>query len=205
MNRQQNMTSLMSGEGPADRNFLKYLHAVYCHGATRHHVITIHGNNRDGHTGGSSDWIIQEAMRACDNRCYHNIVVLLDGDILPSKTPTELINCAKRKVSQRIRQQLPPNIGCVIVTPCLEALLLNILGHTVPSTSKECKLTFHKIFGRPAHEVDYAAHFPRKTLDKACHSNYALNRLVSFLLLEGFSPEVTDWFQEEIKKWTVSV
>lgn len=188
----------MSGEGKADRNFLKYLHAIYCHKSKRNHCITIHQNNNEGHTGGSSVDTIVETMCACDGREYDNLVVLLDGDITKGKTSQALLSGGRAKVSKRVSSSIPKNCGCIIVSPCLEAMLLGIVEQNPPDTTPSCKGAFSKHFGKDADkltEADLTKFFPKELLDLARKRVTPLDRLVSFLLLEGHTHSVKEWFK----------
>ncbi|MDT8954460.1 hypothetical protein, partial [Aeromonas caviae] len=55
------------------------------------------------------------------------------------------------KGTQRLR-----SCTCIGATPCIEGLLLNILGRRVPLTSKECKASFEREkFGALSERVTY--------------------------------------------------
>ena len=70
-------------------------------------------------------------------------------------------------------------------TPCLEGLLLKILGEHVPDTSKLCKEQLGvKLPGRLTSQEDYKSKFPKRLLDARRDDVPELGRLLSFLQFE---------------------
>lgn len=96
--------------------------------------------------------MVDYAIRQCRNAAYDRIVVLLDTDLEMSAA-----------VRRRARTKKVQIIGS---TPCVEGLLLKILGERVPVTSAECK---ERCGGAlPARLMlpgDYLECFPKKLLD----------------------------------------
>jgi len=79
---------------------------------------------RNAH-GKGPDHVVDYAIRQCRNAAYDRVVVLLDTDLEMSAV-----------VRRRARTKKVKIIGS---TPCIEGLLLKILGEHVPATSAECK------------------------------------------------------------------
>jgi len=96
--------------------------------------------------------VVDYAIRQCRNAAYDRVVVLLDTDLEMSAT-----------VRRRARTKRVQIIGS---TPCIEGLLLAILGEHVPATTAECKQRYGGVL--PARLMlleDYSEHFPRNLLD----------------------------------------
>jgi len=95
---------------------------------------------------------VDYAIRQCRNAAYDRVVVLLDTDLEMSAA-----------VRRRARTKKVQIIGS---TPCVEGLLLKILGERVPGTSAECK---ERCGGAlPARLMlpeDYLECFPKRLLD----------------------------------------
>ena len=169
--REPKNTSLASGEGKADRQFLTYLKDCYAQRDFQH-AIHIHSNYKDGHGGGSSIDVAKEALQKCLERDYEAILLLLDSDIAKDDCKT-LIQKAKQRFPKRERGKLPKKSKCIFATPCLEALLLKICTVSTPSSTATCKNAFKKRFGKEAHKLDdkdFATHFPKELLEerRAC-------------------------------------
>jgi hypothetical protein len=102
--------------------------------------------------GKGPDHVVDYAIRQCRNAAYDRIVVLLDTDLEMSAV-----------VRRRARTRKVQIIGS---TPCIEGLLLAILGEHVPETSEECKQRYGGVL--PARLMlleDYSEHFPKNLLD----------------------------------------
>ena len=102
--------------------------------------------------GKGPDHVVDYAIRQCRNAAYDRIVVLLDTDLEMSAV-----------VRRRARTKKVQIIGS---TPCIEGLLLAILGEHVPETSEECKQRYGGVL--PARLMlleDYSEHFPKNLLD----------------------------------------
>ena len=96
--------------------------------------------------------MVDYAIRQRRNAAYDRMAVLLDTD-LPMSAPVR-----KRARSHKIRV-----IGS---TPCIEGLLLKILGEHVPATSTECKKRCGGVLPEQLMTPDdYTAHFSREFLD----------------------------------------
>ena len=129
-----------------DCAFLKYIKSIYI---SRGCGVSAQVCNAYGK---GPDHVVGHTIGQCRNADYDRIAVLLDTDLqmLP----------ATRKRAKRKKIQV---IGS---TPCIEGLLLKILGKHVPKTSAECKgqrgVTLPARLTRPE---NYQEHFPRDLLD----------------------------------------
>ena len=124
----QRKTLLAVGEGKADAAFLRYLRGLYCSG--RQGVsVTVRNASGKGPTN-----VIGTAIGALRIASFDHKLCLLDTDIFWS---SKNISDAKRHKIQLIG-----------APPCLEGLLLQILGKSVPTGSDECKRQLKSITGK---------------------------------------------------------
>ncbi len=136
----QRKTLLAVGEGKADAAFLKYLRGIYCSGGCGVNVSV-----RDASGKGPSN-VIGTAIGALRISSYDKKLCLLDTDLVWTKQNR---SDAKRK-----------KIELVGSTPCLEGLLLQILGKAVPASNLDCKRQLKIITGKDMFEPDdYSANF----------------------------------------------
>ena len=136
----QRKTLLAVGEGKSDAAFLKYLRAQFCAGGSGVSVTVRQANGK-----GPSN-VISTAIGALRISSYDKKLCLLDTDI--DWTNQNKIDAKRKKIEL---------IGS---TPCLEGLLLQILGRQSPSVSDDCKRQLKAITGKEMFEVeDYAVHF----------------------------------------------
>lgn len=104
--------------------------------------------------GKGSNNVIDTLLGAAKCSQPDKLVALLDGDAPPST--------AKRREAER------KNVGFIVLSPCLEGLLLKILGQPVPGSSQECKDRLKHIDSREPFESGfYAKNFPKNLLDQA--------------------------------------
>jgi hypothetical protein len=136
--RAQRKTLLAVGEGKAEVAFLKHLKQLYCSGGNGV-AVTI----RNAHGKGPGN-VIATAIGASSSASYDKKVCLLDTDL---EWTSENKHDAKRK-----------KIELVGSTPCLEGLLLRILGKMVLRDSSACKQQLrdltHKNMLEPEDYVD---------------------------------------------------
>lgn len=125
--RKANRTILIMGEGATEKAFLKHLKNLYGQRGSGL-AITIRSA-----TGGSPEAIVRYTENIIKNRAYDRVAILMDTDVEWSKEARER---AKKW-----------NITLIGATPCIEGLLLRILGHTPPHRSEECKQACARIFG----------------------------------------------------------
>lgn len=123
--RSARRTVLLVCEGKTDLAFLGYLRAVLCSdrpGGPKVSLRQAHGKGADN----VADTLIGLARQAA----YDRLVLLADGDIP--------LTSAKMKALKKIKAEP------IIVQPCLEGLLLNILGLPAPNSSPACKVLLQK-------------------------------------------------------------
>lgn len=160
----QRKTLLAVGEGKADAAFLKYLRGIYCSGKSGVKVTV-----RDASGKGPSN-VIGTAIGALRISSYDKKLCLLDTDLEWTK---ENKSDAKRK-----------KIELVGSVPCLEGLLLQILGRAVPASSVDCKRQLKIITGKDMFDADdYAENFPYAELQNRRADIDELDKLL--LLFEG--------------------
>ncbi len=85
---------------------------------------------------------------------------------------------AKRFNFKRLNEEY---YECIVNVPCIEGLLLTILGHSVPSISAQCKKQFIKIVGREAHQLrdrDWNWYFPKEILEAKATQIPQLQQLI---------------------------
>ena len=112
--------------------------------------------------------MVDYAIRQCRNAAYDRVVVLLDTDLEMSAA-----------VRRRARTRKVKVIGS---TPCIEGLLLAILGEHVPATSVECRQRYGGVL--PARLMlleDYSEHFPKNFLDGRRAEVHELDELLDCL------------------------
>lgn len=163
--RTASRTVLMVGEGSDDTAFLRHLKSLYL---TR--GCGISGKPRNAH-GKGPDNVVNYAIKQKRTAAYDRVVVLLDTDL---------------EMSPTVRRKAKSNRILVTgSTPCLEGLLLKILGEHVPDTSKLCKeqLGF-KLPGRLTRQEDYQSKFPKGLLDARRDDVHELGRLLGLLQFE---------------------
>lgn len=160
MSKHVRKTVLLCCEGKADQAFIAYLRATYTAG--RPGVPHVKPKPAGGKGSNNViDTLLGEAKCSQPDK----LVAMLDGDAPPST--------AKRREAER------KNVQSIILMPCLEGLLLNILGQPVPSTSQECKDRLRQIDSRdPFDSGFYAQHFPKSLLDQARSRVTALDALL---------------------------
>lgn len=142
-------TVLLCCEGKADQAFIAYLRTTYTAGRPG----APHVKPKQAGGKGSNN-VIETLLGEAKCSQPDKLVALLDGDLPPT--------VAKRREAERKHVQL------IVLTPCLEGLLLNILGHLVPNASQECKDRLKQIDSRdPFDPGFYAQNFPKSLLDQA--------------------------------------
>lgn len=155
-------TLLLVGEGDSEEAFLKHLRELYCSGGAGA-VVTI----RNAH-GKGPEHVINHAARQARIYSYDMVVALLDTDILWTD-----------KLKKEARKAKIEMIGS---SPCLEGLLLSILGERPAAQSAECKKSIHQLLGIDLTErQSYARHFPKTVLDSARVTISELERLLKFI------------------------
>jgi hypothetical protein len=144
--RHAKRTVLIVGEGFSEVAFLEHLKSLY---AERGSGISIKiGNAR----GKGPEHVLESAIRQSNNGAYDAIAALLDTDI-------PWTNALRAKASRKKILLLPS-------TPCLEGLLLEILGEPSVGTSDNLKRSFHpKLSGNSTDKQSYKKLFTKPLLD----------------------------------------
>jgi len=162
--RQARKTLLVVGEGDSEVAFIKHLRQIYCANGAGVSVTV-----RNAH-GKGPDNVIHTAIALKRSGGYDQVAALLDTDLLWSPTI--------RKAAEKSR------IALVGSTPCLEGLLLAVLGVQVPERSDQCKDELHlRVGSRMLDADDYQAPFSRVVLQGARSRVPSLDLLLK--LIEG--------------------
>lgn len=154
-------TLLAVGEGDVEEAFLQHLRGLYC--ATGPENPGVRVTVRNAH-GGSPDSIVTYAIGQCRDADYDRRLILLDTDIPWSKATSE-----KARVK-----------GMVLLgsEPCIEGLLLRILGMPVPADSDTCKVRLRQKTGSDMMDRSDFALFDKARLDAARGSIPVLDELL---------------------------
>lgn len=141
-------TILLVGEGATDSAFLKHIKSLYISRGSG-----VSAKIRNAH-GKGPDHVVDYAVRQCRNSAYDRVVALLDTDLEMSPA-----------VHKRARSKKIQIIGA---TPCIEGLLLKILGEHVPTTSADCKTRMGDTLPvRLTAPEDYKEKFPKDFFGRA--------------------------------------
>lgn len=139
-------TVLLVGEGTTEQAFLRHIKSLYISRGCGVSVTICNAH------GKGPDHVVDYAIRQCRNAAYDRVVALLDTDLEMSAV-----------VRRRARSK---RIQVIESTPCIEGLLLKILGEHVPATSSQCKARCGGVLpSRMMLPEDYRVHFPRNILD----------------------------------------
>ena len=156
-------TILLVGEGATDWAFLKHIKSLYISRGSG-----VSAKIRNAH-GKGPDHVVDYAIRQCRNAAYERVVTLLDTDL-------EMSAAVRRRAKSK-------KIQIIGSTPCIEGLLLKILGKHVPATSADCKARVgDTLQGRLTAQEDYQANFTKDLLDERRDDVTELGRLLDYLL-----------------------
>ena len=160
-------TQLVFGEGSEDKTFLKCLRSLYSQNTNLCSKV-------DAGNGGTPSDVARAGIRRGD-ACP--VIIIVDGD-KPQKEYDDL--------SQLIKQH--KNVKTMVVSPCMEALLLAILngGRWPKLSSSKCKSEFEKKYinsRRRREQEAYAKVFTKQLLDEQRKNIKVLDELIS--LFEG--------------------
>ncbi|WP_114196265.1 RloB domain-containing protein [Edaphovirga cremea] len=139
-------TLLLVGEGHAEKAFLSHLKSLFSNGTFKVSIVTAGGKG--------PEHIITHAIscKKCDG--YDFVIVLLDTDLQWPK--------------KYIQDALKVGINLVGSEPCLEGLLLDILGRKKVDFNKGCKELLHPLLTGPCTQRDsYAELFTFDVLNKS--------------------------------------
>ncbi len=151
----------MVGEGKSDCAFLNHLKTLYVSRGcgTRVKIKNAHGKGPMN--------VVNFAIRQCREIAYDHVVTLFDSDL-------ELDPSLRRSAVNH-------NIQLVISAPCLEGLLLKILGEHVPNSSDQCKALLGKSLpDRILEQDDYRETFPKSLLETRRVRVPELNKLLNY-------------------------
>jgi hypothetical protein len=139
-------TLIIVSEGAHEKAFLSHLKSMYS--ANTGQKVKI-----DSADGGSPQDIVRTAIKKSKHIGYDRKFILMDSDIA--------IDDATKKLAK------DNNIKIILSEPlCLEGMLLNLLGITVPDTSKKCKAILHpKLDGNAADKSSYIRLIDKKLLE----------------------------------------
>lgn len=155
-------TLLLVGEGGAEKAFLEHLKSIYCPRGSGVFVTV-----RDAH-GKGPEQVVEQTIRWLQNADFDHRATLLDTDLAwPERT------------RKRARQKRLELVGSA---PCLEGLLLRILGRPVPSSSDGCKRALGaELSGRATAPESYRTLFPSSLLEERRRDIPELARLIALL------------------------
>ena len=137
---------IVVGEGPHDKAFINHMKGLYDHRESGQRVKV------ESADGGSPRDILKSAVKN-KHAEYDKKYVLMDSDVPISQQDRDY---AEKK-----------RIEIIQSTPvCLEGMLLDALGLSVPNGNNECKQVFHRMLSGPPTEKDsYSQLFTKKMLN----------------------------------------
>ncbi len=158
-------TVLLVGEGATEQAFLKHIKSLYISRGCGVGVTI-----RNAH-GKGPDHVVDYAIGQCRNAAYDRVAVLLDTDL-------EMSAAARRRAGAN-------KLQIIGTSPCIEGLLLAILGEHVPGSSAECKARCGGILpARLTLPEDYRSYFPRDLLDERRDEVPELGELLNSLTFD---------------------
>jgi RloB-like protein len=125
-------TLLLVGEGYAEKAFLSHLKSLFSNGVFKITIVTAGGKG--------PEHVISHAIscKKCDG--YDFVIVLLDTDIQWPKT--------------HVQKAMSAGVNLVGSDPCLEELLLDVIGTAKSTTNNGCKKLLHPVLSGPCTERD---------------------------------------------------
>ncbi len=151
-------TVLLVGKGKTEEAFLNHLKALYL-ARDRGVAVKIRGAG-----GTEPEYIVNHAVRIARRFAPDRILVLLDTDVPIEKSV--------RKKAARHAMQL------IESKPCLEGLLLAILGKRVPAASEQCKQLCAGYFGSALTEQSSYSRLTHALLEKRRNNVPTLTQLL---------------------------
>ena len=159
--RQQRKTLLVVGEGATEEAFLKYLRSLYCSGK-KGPKVTIKNAYGKG-----PEHVLDVAVRSQRGVAYDQVATFLDTDIPWSK-----------ELKARAKEYKIELIGN---TPCIEGMLLQLLGKRVPALSVDCKKQLSAALDyNPLNAGEYEQWCTLELLDRLAAQDEHLYKLLSF-------------------------
>lgn len=154
-------TVLIVGEGDTEKAFLDYLKSLY---VTRFCGVSV--TVRNAHGKGPLN-VVDTAIRQSKTGEYNVVAVLMDTDL---PWTDDVIKLAGKR------------IRLIGATPCIDGLLLQILGEQVPVQSLRCKeALLARINRKPFVKEAYAQDFPKQLLDEKSLSIPTLKKLLELM------------------------
>lgn len=145
-------TLLVVCEGDAEVAFVRHVKQTYSESLGRSvQEINAHG--------GGGKHVLDTAHRRANNRDHDKVVLLLDTDA--GWGDAERAKARNSRVGRRGK------LDVIESEPCLEALLLKILGIETEGNTQHFKRTFKAITGCEAHEPQWMERLTREVLDGA--------------------------------------
>ena len=159
--RSASKTLLIVGEGEHDQAFVKYLCLLYDRRRTGQKVTVKAGD------GGSPEDLLRIMVRRYQHIDYDRRVLLLDEDV---PIPQAVTRDARKR-----------GIDLVVSKPiCLEGMLLELLGQSIPRSAHSCKSVLHPMLGGdPADKHSYGRCIQLSLLDQSTNPTLVrLRRLI---------------------------
>lgn len=158
--RRVRRTVLIACEGKTDEGFLRHLRKHYCSG--RDDAPNVDFKQSYGKGG---DHVVNVLIRQLQNKAYDHRVALIDADAPPNGA--SLKKLAKAKAAK------------IVLTPCLEGLLLDVLGRPKPDDSPNCKKMVQEIEPRDLSDPSsFGTHWPKAVFESARQRIEVLNALL---------------------------
>jgi hypothetical protein len=157
---------LIVGEGFTEQAFLLHVKDLF---VKRDSDISVKVERSNG---GSPEDIIKKAIRLRDSKGYDKCFVLMDADV--EFNPTAKI---KKLMNKK------PGMQIILSEPCIEGLLLRILGERVPDSSDACKRSFHNFISedKKTQKRSYERLFTKDVLMDKRSNIPALNEILNIL------------------------
>ncbi len=160
--RHQRHTILIVCEGYAEEELVRYIRALYL---PRPSSLALSTQNA---RGGGGKHVLDHALRIRKRVAYDELAILADTDQDWDNTQRQ------RALTNRIH--------ALESSPCLEAWLLVVNGHTARGSGAQIKREFERIYGTHAHDPTvYPRHFPKGVLDNARSEIAVLDQLLQLL------------------------
>ena len=142
-------TLIIVGEGLHEKAFLTHMKNLYSQRDSGQTVKIDTGN------GGSPHDIIKGTIKKISHLAYDRKFILMDSDV--EITNSDLNEAKNQGITVLLSEPI-----------CLEGMLLEILGESVPNSAKQCKSQLHpKLNGRPTESNSYAIKFTKPILDNS--------------------------------------
>jgi hypothetical protein len=136
-------------EGKTDLGFLYYLKRTYCSGRSDAPEMAFKQSYGKG-----GNQVVDVLLRQLNYKDYDVRVALTEADAPPTAASLKALSGARGRH--------------LVVAPCIEGLLLDVLGEPVPQLSADCKARVAVIERRDLSEpASYGQLWPRACLDGA--------------------------------------